>query len=145
MLADTAAWPIDKIRTYVTAQLPLFTTFNFTVAEASRTGATVELLDGLGATRPGGIIAGPVLFAMADVAVYCLALGSYGDPNAATVDMSINFLRPANAPLIARATPLKLGRRLLTAEITMTSADKIVAKAISTWVVSAEHLKSEPG
>lgn len=137
MLSEPAAWPIDKIRDYVTAGLPLFKTFNFTVEEATRTGATVALHDGLGATRPGGIIAGPILFAMADVAVYCLALGSYGDPNAATVDMSINFLRPAHAPLIARASPLKLGRRLLTAEITMTSADKLVAKAISTWVVSA--------
>lgn len=145
MLSDTAAWPIEKIRDYVNAGLPLLKAFNFSVTEAARTGATVELHDGLGATRPGGIIAGPILFAMADVAVYCLALGSYGDPNAATVDMSINFLRPAHAPLIARATPLKLGRRLLTAEIAMTSGGKLVAKATTTWVVSAAHLKSEPG
>ena len=55
--------------------------------------------------RPGGSISGPVQFALADVATYALILAARGDASAATVDMTINFLRPAmKFPLIAEAT-----------------------------------------
>jgi uncharacterized protein (TIGR00369 family) len=70
------------------------------------------------ALRPGEIVAGPVMFAAADVAAYALILARNGDTASVTVDLDINFFRPAKRlPLIAEAVPLRAGRRLFLAEI----------------------------
>jgi uncharacterized protein (TIGR00369 family) len=70
---------------------------------------------------PGGSVAGPVQFALADVATYALILAACGNEAAVTVDLTINFLRPALIlPLVAVATALRAGRRLFTAQVHVT-------------------------
>ena len=69
-------------------------------------------------------MAGPVLFALADVVTYALILAARHDPDAVTVDLTINFLRAARVlPLLAEAVPLRAGRRLFTAEVRISEAD----------------------
>jgi uncharacterized protein (TIGR00369 family) len=72
-----------------------------------------------------------VLFAMADVAAYALILATRPDPHSVTVDLTINFLRPAfKLPLIAVATPLRAGRRLFTAEIVISAEAEPARKLV---------------
>ena len=116
------AWDLEQIQAHVMAGLPMLALFGVEVIHAGPASAMIKLRDGPHITRPGGSVAGPVLFAMADVAAYALILANRPDPHSVTVDLTINFLRPAlKLPLIAVATPLRAGRRLFTAEIVISA------------------------
>jgi uncharacterized protein (TIGR00369 family) len=134
------AWTLARINDHITEGLPLVPLFNIEVTEATPERARVRLNQGAHATRPGGSIAGPVQFALADVATYALILVTKHDANAATVDLTINFLRPAmTLPLIAEATALRAGRRLFTADVRITeeASGKLVAQATSTYALTS--------
>ena len=90
--------------------------------------------------RPGGTIAGPVMMALADAALYALVLGRIGPVElAVTTSLNINFLRkPMPGDLLARATGLKFGKRLVIGEISMFSAsapEEVVAHATATYSI----------
>ena len=132
-------WTLEHIRRHIDEGLPLTRLFDIDVLEAGVERARVRLGGGEHATRPGGSIAGPVQFALADVVTYALVLAASHDPAAVTVDMTINFLRPAmHLPLIAEAVPLRAGRRLFTADVRIIepSAGKLVAQATTTYALS---------
>ena len=76
-----------------------------------------------GHLRPGGTVSGPVMLALADVAIYVLVLGLIGPVElAVTTSLNANFLRrPRAADLIAEARILKLGKRLAVGEVTIHS------------------------
>jgi uncharacterized protein (TIGR00369 family) len=113
------------------AGLPMLALFGVEVTHADPDSAIIKLIDGPHITRPGGSVAGPVLFAMADVAAYALILATRPDPHSVTVDLTINFLRPAlKLPLIAVATPLRAGRRLFTAEIIISAQAEPTRKLV---------------
>jgi uncharacterized protein (TIGR00369 family) len=133
-------WTIEQIREHIAASLPLAPLFNITVLETSAECGCVRLGQGDLVTRHGGSVAGPVQFALADVAIYALILATRHDSAAVTVDLTINFLRPAvTLPLLATATPLRSGRRLFTAEVRITeeATTKLVAQATGTYAMSA--------
>ncbi len=73
--------------------------------------------------RPGGTVTGPVLFALADVALWGAVLSLIGQVElAVTTSMTINFLRrPTLRAIEAEARILKLGKRLAYGEITLWS------------------------
>lgn len=82
---------------------------------------------------------GPVQFALADVATYALILCDRRDEAAVTVDLTINFLRPAlHLPLLAVAAPLRAGRRLYTAEVRITEevSGRLMSHATTTYALS---------
>lgn len=113
--------------------------FNIDVIEASLERGAVRLRDGEHATRPGGSVAGPIQFALADVATYALILAARRDEAAVTVDLTINFLRPAmSLPLIAVATTLQGGRRLFTAEVRITeeATGRLISHATTTYALA---------
>lgn len=96
--------------------------------------------------RPGGTIAGPVMMGLADAAIYALVLSKIGPVAlAVTTSLNINFLRkPAPGDILARATPLKFGKRLVIGEVAMYSAgvaqdnpdtSEMVAHATATYSV----------
>src|SRR5579871_5866835 len=66
--------------------------------------------------RPGGLVSGPSLMALVDVAGYAVILAHHGpEPMAVTSSLAISFLRGCRfAPIHADANLLKLGRRLAT-------------------------------
>lgn len=70
------AWTLDQIREHIGSGPPLVPLFNIAVLEASPEHASVRLGPGEHVTRPGGSIAGPVQFALADVAIYALILAT---------------------------------------------------------------------
>lgn len=69
--------------------------------------------------RPGDTVSGPVLMALADVAVYAALLGEIGlVPLAVTTSLNINFLRkPAPKDVVAEAKLLKVGKQLAVGEV----------------------------
>jgi uncharacterized protein (TIGR00369 family) len=137
--APSIEWTLDHIRQHIEQGLPLVPLFNIDVIEASAERGAVRLRAGDYVTRPGGSVAGPVQFALADVATYALILAARRDEAAVTVDLTINFLRPAMMlPLAAVATTLRAGRRLFTAEVRITeeATGRLVSQATTTYALS---------
>jgi uncharacterized protein (TIGR00369 family) len=138
--AQDATWTLDHIRRHIEQGLPRVPLFNIDVIEATPERGAVRLREGQYVTRPGGSVAGPVQFALADVAAYALILSARRDEAAVTVDLTINFLRPAMIlPLIAVATPLRAGRRLFTAEVRIIeeATERLIAHATTTYALSS--------
>ena len=87
--------------------------------------------------RPGGTIAGPFMMMIADVCMYAVVLSLLGEIKlAVTTNLNINFLRkPANTDLVAKGDIIKLGKRLAVIEVSIFSADEIVAHATGTYSI----------
>jgi uncharacterized protein (TIGR00369 family) len=90
--------------------------------------------------RPGGLIAGPVQFQLADIALWFMTFSVLGlAPMAVTSNMTIDFLRPASGgDLIAGATLLRAGRTKLTGRVDLWvegAADHLVAHATGGYQV----------
>ncbi len=83
--------------------------------------------------RPGGIVSGPTMMSLADVAAYALVLAHIGPvAMAVTNALTIHFLRPCPpGEVTADARLLRLGRRIitLTVQIWAESPDSPVAHA----------------
>ena len=79
--------------------------------------------------RPGGTIAGPVMMGLADAAVYALILSRLGPVElAVTTSLNINFLRkPLPGDILAYATALKFGKRLVVGDVVLYSESQIDA------------------
>src|SRR5262245_22536456 len=92
--------------------------------------------------RPGGIISGPTMMALADFAMYVAVLATIGPvPLAVTINLNINFLRKAGPrDLVAEARLLKLGKRIATGEVTIYSDGdrETVAHVTSTYSIPPE-------
>ena len=73
--------------------------------------------------RPGGTIAGPMLVALADYAMYALTLSvARRTPLAVTTNLNINFLRlPGPHDVNADGRVIKGGKRLVVSEVTLFS------------------------
>ncbi len=89
--------------------------------------------------RPGGTIAGPAMFGLADCALYIAVLASIGwVPMAVTTNLSINFLsKPAPGDVLADCRLLKLGKKLAVGEVYIHSdgRDDAVAHAVGTYSI----------
>ena len=90
--------------------------------------------------RPGGYIAGPTLFTIADLCGWVMTFLSEGiTPMAVTWDLHITFLRPAiGGDVIGVGRRLKRGRSLIYGEIEMTidgQPDRPVAHATITYAL----------
>jgi acyl-coenzyme A thioesterase PaaI-like protein len=102
--------------------------------------ATVIQHIGSAHLRPGQTVSGPVLMAVADIALYVAILGTIGIvPLAVTTSMTINFLRkPASdRPIVGVSNLIKVGRSLIVGEVNLYSqhADALVAHAVGTYSV----------
>jgi uncharacterized protein (TIGR00369 family) len=112
----------------------------FTVVTLERGLAVLRLVPGAAALRPGGSIAGPVLFWFADLAMYAAVMTAIGKvPLAVTTDATIHFLRlPKAGALVARASLLKVGKRLVVGDVRISEDggdDPLVAHAAMTYSV----------
>lgn len=89
--------------------------------------------------RPGGTVSGPTLFALADVAAYCVVLAHIGPVAlAVTTNLNINFLRkPKPGPLSCTCRLLKLGKRLAVIDASIFDEDggDLVAHATATYSI----------
>ena len=94
------------------------------IKELVKGGATVSHKVGLGELRPGGTVSGPVLMAVADVALYVAILGEIGlVASAVTTNLSINFLRKpsAESDIVGQCSLIKIGKSLIVGEVNLYS------------------------
>jgi len=90
--------------------------------------------------RPGGTVAGPVLMAVADIALYVAILGKLGIiPLAVTTSFTINFLRrpAADRAILGICNLMKVGHSLVVGDVALYSRgqDEIVAHAVGTYSI----------
>lgn len=141
-------WNMDRILPLFAAHLPVAALFGIEIVAAEAERSCVRLIGNAQITRPGGLIAGPVLFAMADVATYALTIALRQEDAAVTSSLLMNFFRPAlSPPLFAEAVPLRVGRSLLTYEVRIWSEvdgpERLIAHAIATWAGTTGAARSE--
>lgn len=111
-----------------------------TVEAVGERAATVKHQVGVNELRPGGTVAGPVLMAVADVALYVAILGEIGIvPLTVTTNLSINFLRKPSADrdIVGVCKLMKLGRSLAVGEVALYSegSDEMVAHVVGTYSI----------
>jgi uncharacterized protein (TIGR00369 family) len=120
--------------------LPSGAAMGFEVVSIERGLVVIRMETSARDLRPGDTVAGPVLFGLADVAMYAVVMSAVGPvPLAVTTDATIHFLRrPRAGVLIARARLLKEGRRLVVGEVHIASEDEPnqpVVHAVMTYSV----------
>jgi uncharacterized protein (TIGR00369 family) len=112
-------------------------------------GAQATDIDGNGATvrldlrpeflRPGGSVSGPIVMAIADIAMYAALAGAHRDGMLAlTSDMTMHFLRrPVGPALRARARILRNGRRLFVCavDVFVEGQDDSVCHVVGSYVL----------
>jgi uncharacterized protein (TIGR00369 family) len=109
--------------------------------------ATVRHPVGVDELRPGGTVSGPVLMALADVALYVAVLGKIGIvPLAVTTSLTINFLRkPAPSHhIVAVCRLIKVGRSLAVGDVALYSegSPDMVAHAVGTYSIPPDSRRA---
>lgn len=134
--SDTAACiTVEGFKQLLKDVHPFSTLLEIEILEIGHGSATLLLPERPSHQRLGGMIAGPMLMGLADLALYAAIVGATGNPEAVTASLSINFLRKSPpGGILAHCTILKTGR-LAAGEVTMVPAvgGEPVAHAISTW------------
>ncbi len=110
------------------------------VEEVGEGFATVSHLVGPAQLRPGGTVSGPLLMAVADVALYVAILATIGlVPLAVTTNLNINFLRKPSpsSPIVGVCKLIKVGRILVVGEVALYSDrnEEMVAHAVGTYSI----------
>ena len=128
----------------------------FLAREFPQTKCTVEAVGGRAATvrhqigndelRPGGTVSGPVLMAVADVALYVAILGDIGIvPLTVTTSLSINFLRKPSADraVVGVCKLMKVGKSLAVGEVDLYSEgiEEAVAHVVGTYSIPRERAR----
>lgn len=91
--------------------------------------------------RPGGVVSGPALFALADAALWVAVLSRRPDQMlAVTISLNIGFLRPVPPGAVrAEAALLRLGRRVAFGDIRLFAADgTLSAHATGSYALADE-------
>jgi uncharacterized protein (TIGR00369 family) len=111
-----AAAPLITVAAFnraITAYPWFGTWLGIEATEITAAGAKVRLVVRPEFLRHGGTVSGPIVMAMADVAMYAAIMGVAAEgERAVTADMTMHFMRrPAGAVLTAEARILRRGRR----------------------------------
>ncbi len=125
---------VAELSAFLDAAFPTAARATLGEVESLARGRLRMRLDPLPAmARPGGIVSGPTLMALADVAAYGVIAAHHGpEAMAVTNALSISFLRACRfEPIVADAHLMKLGRRLATFDVRIWQGaeDRLVAQA----------------
>lgn len=119
------------------AGLPLAAAWGVEVLEAAPGHALCLLPAQPGLLRPGGIVCGPAIMGLADIAVWCALLAATGGRDESlTTAQNVAFLTAAGpGPLLAEARVLKPRGQMLFAEVLIRRKDAPhpVAHVTATW------------
>jgi uncharacterized protein (TIGR00369 family) len=132
---------VDELERFLAAEFPqvFHADSGLTIDALWEGGCRVRQAFREASIRPGGTISGPTMMALADFAMYVAVLGAIGPvPLAVTINLNINFLRkPAQRDLTAAARLLKIGKQLVTGEVTIHSdgEDDPVAHVTATYSI----------
>jgi uncharacterized protein (TIGR00369 family) len=129
----------DEFNRIVAEELPLARGLGVRLEAIERGRSVIRIPYDDALLRPGGTVAGPVMMAAADAAMYAAIMSELGTvKQAVTTNLNINFLRrPGPGDIIAEGRVLKLGRRLAVLEVTIRSdgSDAPVAHATGTYSI----------
>ena len=133
----------EEVVAFIAAEFPQT---RCTVQEVGNGGATVTHEVGPNELRPGGTVAGPVLMAVADVALYVAILGEIGIvPLTVTTSFTINFLRKpaASKSIIGVCKLMKVGKALAVGEVSLYSegANEPVAHVVATYSIPPRRVR----
>lgn len=122
---ETPAIEIESFRRLLTERLPGVAALGIEVEAVELGLCRLRMPVDERHLRPGDVVSGPTLFALADFALYGAVLSHSNDPEGAvTTAMQIHFLRRTPpAPVIATAKLLQAGRTLLTGTVKIESAE----------------------
>ena len=128
----------DEVNAFVAVQFPSAHAAGHRCVEMGPGRALARWSYDPATLRPGGLISGPIQFALADLALWFLSFTVVGlAPMAVTTDMHINFLRPAaGADLFAEAALLRAGKRRIVGEVILWVGDaraRPVAKVVGAY------------
>jgi uncharacterized protein (TIGR00369 family) len=109
----------------------------FRVVDLKRGYAKLEAENRTALSNPSGIMHGGASFGLADTAVAAALLTLYGPGYALlTIEMKINYLEPIPpGPVSAEAFVLRHSRRSAYAEVDIWAADKLAARASTTYMI----------
>ena len=129
----------DALNSFLRAHFPGRQDALATVESVVPGHARLFITPGAEQLRPGGIVSGPTLMALADTAAYVLTLAHIG-PVAMAVTSSLNyqFLRACPVERVtADVRLLKLGRRLAVTDVQIWTAspDRLVGQATVTYAI----------
>lgn len=128
---------VQQLQEFLRSDFPQSSVVVESVAER---GACVRQTIDQSHLRPGGTVSGPVMMAVADVAMYVALLAEIGIvPLAVTTNLSINFLRKprADKDLLAHCQLIKVGKTLAVGEVSLYSdgSDELVAHVVTTYAI----------
>ncbi|MCC2596896.1 PaaI family thioesterase [Pusillimonas sp. MFBS29] len=135
--ATTAKISLSDFNQLLETHHPFAAVLGIEILEIGHGTSVLLLADNRSHQRLGGIVAGPMLMGLADLALYAAVVGATGNAEAVTSSLSINFLRKTPpGGVVARANILKTGR-LTAGEVLLEPAagGSPVAQAISTWAL----------
>lgn len=125
-------------------ELPYFcTNMGIEVEDVSKEGSAVLTMPYSEETnQPYGIMHGGAVFTLADsAAAYALGGVTERGKRFVTVEMKINYLYPVKEGLVeARARVLK-GGRVVPIDVEILNENKLVAKAVATYIILDENNK----
>ncbi len=135
----TLKMSVADLEAFMVAQFPQLAD-DFTVDAVAPMHLTLRLNVTDRHLRPGGTVAGPAIFALADVGVYLAVLAMIGPQAlAVTTNCSLDFMRKpaADADVVAKVRLLKLGRVLAVGDALMYSdgSEAPVARASMTYSI----------
>ena len=132
---------VDEVNAFLARELPFCAELGIRCEQLRGEEAVTRWSFSPRFARPVEFACGPVLMAVADVAMYCAVFTRGGIvPLALTNEMKIAFLRPAVGArdLLARARILKRGRRVVYGVVDVAqdgAPDRLVAHATTTYVL----------
>lgn len=129
-----------QVQSFIRSGLPMAEELDFRVDALHERSALTRMPFHGRMLRPGGTISGPTIMALADAAMYAVILGHLeGVEMAVTSNLNINFLsKPRPEDLLAEARILKIGRRQVVCEVSVSSQskrDELVAHVTGTYVL----------
>jgi acyl-coenzyme A thioesterase PaaI-like protein len=115
-----------------------------TVVAVGEGAATVKQRVQAQDLRPGATVSGPLLMAVADLALYVAILGEIGIvPLTVTTSFTINFLRKpaASRDIVGVCKLMKVGRSLAVGEVALYSegVEDMVAHAVGTYSIPPQR------
>ncbi len=138
---DPTAPTVDEVNAFLRAELPFARELGIACEALEPDEAVARWAFSERWLRPVGFVSGPVMLALADVALYFAIFTEGGIiPLAVTNELKMNFLRPAvgRRDLLARARILKRGRRVVYGAIDVWEdghAARLVAHATASYVL----------
>jgi acyl-coenzyme A thioesterase PaaI-like protein len=127
----------EEIAAFLAAEFPQI---KGTIEAVGGGASTVRHQIGVDELRPGRTVSGPILVAIADLALYVAILGEIGIvPLIVTTNLNINFLRKPSADraVVGVCKLMKLGKSLAVGEVALYSEgiEEPVAHVVATYAI----------